>query len=179
MPLSALATMIADDVIVALQAFPVGFGGGAMIQVALEHASKQLPTTGVEELLDFAMVKVLGRGVVQGRHHVGECFEGTGKLFPFVDGGVCLGHEDVSFEYVDVGFSDTYYGDVSLAIPNLYNSLKSINFHIVLKEPHPLVQGYFLYQALGERSFKGIRDPLQIYRILDEGRIPAIPAHDL
>src|SRR5687768_17681400 len=77
------------------------------------------------------------RGVVQGRHHVGECFEGTGKLFPFVDGGVCLGHEDVSFEYVDVGFSDTYYGDVSLAIPNLYNSLKSINFHIVLKEPHP------------------------------------------
>src|SRR5687768_10774105 len=138
MPLSALATMIADDVIVALQAFPVGFGGGAMIQVALEHASKQLPTTGVEELLDFAMVKVLGRGVVQGRHHVGECFEGTGKLFPFVDGGVCLGHEDVSFEYVDVGFSDTYYGDVSLAIPNLYNSLKSINFHIVLKEPHPL-----------------------------------------
>src|SRR5688572_24764993 len=141
MPLSALATMIADDVIVALQAFPVGFGGGAMIQVALEHASKQLPTTGVEELLDFAMVKVLGRGVVQGRHHVGECFEGTGKLFPFVDGGVCLGHEDVSFEYVDVGFSDTYYGDVSLAIPNLYNSLKSINFHIVLKEPHPCQSG--------------------------------------
>jgi class 3 adenylate cyclase/predicted ATPase len=58
--------------------------------------------------------------------------------------------------------------------PNVAARLQDLaapNTVVISNDTYQLVQGYFLHQALGERSFKGIRDPLQIYRILDERRI--------
>src|SRR5918999_1869311 len=136
-PLAVLAPMGAEDVIVAFKTLPVGFGGGAMIKIALEHAPQEFAARRLEELLNLAMVKLLGGGVVQGGHHVGEFLEGAGKYCPFVESGVCLGHEDVSFVYVEVDLTYTYYGGVSLATPISYNRLKTILFYVVIKEPHP------------------------------------------
>jgi len=36
-------------------------------------------------------------------------------------------------------FTYTYYGGVSLATPIVYNLLKFMNFYVVLKEPHPML----------------------------------------
>jgi hypothetical protein len=113
--------MSAEEVIVAFKTLPVGFGGGAMIKIALEHAPQEFAARRLEELLNLAMVQLLGGGVVQGGHHVGEFLEGAGKYGPFVEGGVCLGHEDVSLMYVEVDLTYTYYGGVSLATPISYN----------------------------------------------------------
>jgi len=58
--------------------------------------------------------------------------------------------------------------------PNVAARLQDLaapNTVVISNDTYQLVQGYFLHQALGERSFKGIREPLQIYRILDERRI--------
>ena len=101
--LAIWAPMGADDVIVTFQTAPIGFRGGAMIEIALKQAPQEFATRGVEELLHLAMVQLLRLGVVQGGDHRGEFLEGAGKRFPFVLARVCLGHEDVSFEYVDGG----------------------------------------------------------------------------
>jgi class 3 adenylate cyclase len=55
--------------------------------------------------------------------------------------------------------------------PNVAARLQDLaapNTVVISNDTYQLVQGYFLHQALGERSFKGIHDPLQIYRIVDE-----------
>jgi hypothetical protein len=63
--------MGAEDLIVTLQTFPVGFGGGAMIEIALKHAPQEFAARHVEELLHLAMVQLLGLGVVQGGDYRG------------------------------------------------------------------------------------------------------------
>lgn len=140
MPLAIWAPMGADDLIVPLQTLPVGFGRGSMIEITLEHPPQEFAPRGVEELLHLTMVQLLCGDIEQGGHHGGEFLEGAGKRFPLVKGGVCLGHEGVSFVYVEAGCTYTYYGDVSLATPSSYNLLKTIIFYVALKEPHPMTR---------------------------------------
>jgi len=55
--------------------------------------------------------------------------------------------------------------------PNVAARLQDLaapNTVVISSDTYQLVQGYFLHQTLGEQSLKGLRDPLPIYRILDE-----------
>src|SRR5918998_3173813 len=106
--------MVADDSIVTFQTPPIGCGGGAMIEVALEHPPKQLTAAGFEEPFDLAMVEVVGGGVMQGGHHISEFLESRGKRFAIVKGSVCLGHKDVSFKSIPSPKQDGLYSGSSL-----------------------------------------------------------------
>jgi hypothetical protein len=65
MTLGALTAMRADNVIIAFETFPVGFGVGAIIELPLEQASEQFTALRVEKLLDLTMVELLGLRAVQ------------------------------------------------------------------------------------------------------------------
>jgi class 3 adenylate cyclase len=55
--------------------------------------------------------------------------------------------------------------------PNVAARLQDLaapNTVVISGDTYQLVQGYFLHQTLGEQSLKGLRDPLPMYRILDE-----------
>ena len=56
-------------------------------------------------------------------------------------------------------------------VPNVAARLQDLaapNTVLISNDTYQLVQDYFLHQALGEQSLKGMRDPLQIYRVVDE-----------